>query len=130
MTKINLNENLNKNSGLFTDEGKLIVDILQTTEHLIVLAPLAGVEVESIDLYIQNDLLTIKGKRINPIKDEDVVEYYYQECFWGNFSRTIILPFEVKTDLVEAEYKNGLLLVKIPKPKNIDNKIPIKVIEE
>ena len=72
-------------------EGQLAVDVYQTKDKIIVKAPIAGVKPEDIDVAISEDVVTIRGDR----KDEFAVEkdnYYVQECFWGSFSRSVILP--------------------------------------
>ena len=73
-------------------------------------------------------MVTIKGARKNPdeIKTED---YYYQECFWGNFSRSVILPCDIKTDEVKATMKNGILTIKLPRIEK-NSSMKVKVEEE
>lgn len=97
-------------------EGQLSVDVYQDKDNIIIKSTIAGVKPEDIDISLQNDLLTIKGKREadNTIKQED---YFYQECYWGSFSRSIILPVEVKIEETKAELKNGILTVILPKAK-------------
>ena len=72
-------------------------------------------------------MLTIKGKREHEEEIDDK-NYFFKECYWGNFSRTIILPCDVKSDKITATLKNGVLTIKLPKAKN--KKIDIKVIDE
>ena len=60
---------------------------------------------------------------------EPDIEYYYNECYWGVFSRTIVLPINVKGDLAHAKFQNGVLFVSIPKQK-IDNKISIEIVDD
>lgn len=97
-------------------EGQLSVDVYQDKDNIIIKSTIAGVKPEDIDISLQNDLLTIKGKREadTTIKQED---YFYQECYWGSFSRSIILPVEVKIEETKAELKNGILTVILPKAK-------------
>lgn len=96
------------------DEGQLTVDVYQTPSHVIVESPIAGVSPDEIDVAITADTVTIRGKREREqhIKEED---YVYQECYWGKFSRSIVLPQEVDSDNAEASIKNGVLTVKLPK---------------
>lgn len=110
------------------EEGQLSVDVYQTADNLIVQSTIAGVKPEDIDISINNDMLTIRGKReINAtIKDED---YLYQECYWGNFSRSIILPIEVKAEEIGACLENGVLTITLPKAKSA-KQISIKVMEK
>jgi len=72
------------------EEGRLTVDVYQTDDEIVIVAPVAGVSPDDIDISLSGDMITIKGKReMNPKENE--VDYLYQECFWGSFSRTIIL---------------------------------------
>jgi HSP20 family protein len=94
--------------------GQLMVDVYQTKEDIYVIAPVPGVSRDDIDLSIVESTLTIRGAR----KEGEKVrtsDYFVQECYWGEFSRSIILPVEVKEEEAEAELKDGMLTVKIPK---------------
>jgi HSP20 family protein len=106
-------------------DGQLSIDVYQDKNNIIIKSTIAGVRPEDIDISIQNDLITIKGKRENDlaISQED---YFYQECYWGSFSRSIILPVEVKSEETKAELKNGILTVVLPKAKPI-KAVSIKV---
>lgn len=109
------------------EEGQLSVDVAQTKEELIVVATMAGADPEKIELHIHNDLLTIRGYRKSPVPFE--AEYLVSESYWGKFSRTIVLPVDIKPELARAEYKSGVLTVHLPKSFS-DNNIPIFVVEE
>ena len=67
-----------------------------------------------MDVSINNDMVTIRGERK---QDEEISaeNYYYQECYWGPFSRSVILPVEIVSDKTEATMKNGILTLKLPK---------------
>lgn len=110
------------------EEGQLSVDVYQTKDAIVVKSTIAGVKPEDIDISINNDMVTIKGKRE---LDDTVVEddYFYQECYWGGFSRSIILPVEIMPDKVEASLKNGVLTVTLPKAKKATS-FNVKVKEE
>ena len=115
-----------KESGSSDEEGQLTVDVYKTEEDIVIKSIIGGVRSEDLDISVTNDMVTIKGKRNNI---DEVVEddYYYQECFWGNFSRSIILPCDIKAEGVEATIKNGILTIKLPKiEKNTSMKIEIK----
>lgn len=96
------------------DEGKLSVDVYQTQEALVIRSTIAGVKSSDLDITLNNDVITIRGKRYQDalVPAED---YFYQECYWGSFSRSIVLPVEVKPEQVEASLKNGVLVVVLPK---------------
>lgn len=99
-----------------SNEGQLSVDVYQTPDYVVIKSTIAGVKPEDIDISINNDMITIRGERHQEeeVKEDD---YYYQECYWGAFSRSIILPVEVKSEEVDATLKNGVLTVKLPKAK-------------
>lgn len=109
-------------------EGQLAIDVYQTRNTIVIRAAIAGVQAEDIDISVNNDMVTIKGLRH---LDETVPnsDYLYQECYWGGFSRTIILPVEVKADKVSASLKNGILRVTLPKNEKPPAD-PIRVIDE
>lgn len=107
-------------------EGQLAVDVYQTKDRIIVKAPIAGVKPEDIDVAISEDVVTIRGDR----KDEFAVEkdnYYVQECFWGSFSRSVILPTSTVAEKAEASLKDGVLTIQIPKVVQEDKVKKIKV---
>ena len=107
-------------------EGQLAVDVYQTKDKIIVKAPIAGVKPEDIDVAISEDVVTIRGDR----KDEFAVEkdnYYVQECFWGAFSRSVILPTSTVAEKAEASLKDGVLTIQIPKVVQEDRIKKIKV---
>lgn len=110
------------------EEGQLSVDVYQTPSKLIVRSTIAGVKPEDIDISINNDMLTVKGKRQmqEEINDED---FLYKECFWGSFSRSIILPVDVQAEKVNASLENGVLTISLPKVK-IAKQVSIKVKEK
>ena len=96
------------------DEAQLGIDAYQTAGEIIVTAMIAGVKPEDLDISITREMVTIKGKREEP-NSSDKEGYIYRELYWGAFSRTIILPVEVDSDLSEAVEKHGLLIIRMPK---------------
>ena len=111
-----------------TNDGQLSVDVYQTKDNLIVKSTIAGVKPENIDIAIDNDVLTVRGERKMEEKIENE-DYFYQECYWGNFSRSVVLPVEVKSDEVEASIKNGVLTIILPKARK-NKSIAVKVKSE
>lgn len=108
-------------------EGRLSVDVAESATEIIIIAPTAGALKENIELHLHNDLLTIRGERTNPISVD--AAYHFAECYWGKFSRSIVLPADVHLNMARAEYKHGLLIVSLPKIK-IDRNIPITIVQE
>ncbi len=118
-------ENLEELEEGLEEEGQLSVDVYQDKNNIIVKSTIAGVEPEDVDVSFDNDMLTIRGQRKKDLTvDEE--NYFYQECYWGNFSRSIILPVDVKTDKINANIKNGILTITLPKTKKKDINIKIK----
>ncbi|MDF1498671.1 MAG: Hsp20/alpha crystallin family protein [Patescibacteria group bacterium] len=108
------------------EEGQLTVDVYKTKESIVIKSIIGGVRSDDLDISVTSDMVTIKGKRNNP-DEVGSDDYYYQECFWGNFSRSIILPCDIKTEGVEATIKNGILTLKLPKiEKNSSMKIEVR----
>ncbi|MCX6794694.1 MAG: Hsp20/alpha crystallin family protein [Candidatus Falkowbacteria bacterium] len=105
-------------------EGQLAIDVYQTDKKIIIKSTIAGVKPENLKISLHHDLLTIKGTRA---ADAEITEedYLYRECYWGSFSRSIILPAEVDNKRVEAELENGVLTISLY--KTTPNKIEIKV---
>jgi len=95
-------------------EGQLTIDMYQTDNELVIKSTIAGVKPEDLDVAINNDMITIRGTRSN---EEEVSgeNFYYQECYWGSFSRSIVLPVDVLPEKSEAALKNGILTVRLPK---------------
>ncbi|NTW14589.1 MAG: Hsp20/alpha crystallin family protein [Candidatus Moranbacteria bacterium] len=95
-------------------EGQLTIDVYQTENEIVIKSTIAGVKPEDLDVTINNDMVTVKGER----KNEEVVEhgnYYYQECYWGGFSRSVLLPVDVIPEKADASLKNGILTIRLPK---------------
>ncbi|OIP65947.1 MAG: hypothetical protein COV32_02340 [Candidatus Yonathbacteria bacterium CG10_big_fil_rev_8_21_14_0_10_43_136] len=95
-------------------EGELAVDVYQTNDSIIIQAMVAGVSSEDLSVSVTREMVTIKGKR-EAQKGISPENYFYQELYWGTFSRVILLPSEVETEEVEATEKHGLLTIKLPK---------------
>src|ERR1051325_2224283 len=91
-------------------EGQLTVDVFQDKDDIVVQSTLAGVNPDDLEINITNESVTIRGKRerMEVVEEKD---FYYQECFWGKFSRSIILPQEVDPEKSEATTKNGVLTI-------------------
>jgi HSP20 family protein len=95
-------------------EGQLTIDVYQTDNDIVIKSTIAGVKPEDLDVSINNDMITIRGERK---QDEQIStdNYYYQECYWGGFSRSVILPVDVLPEKIEASMKNGILTIRLPK---------------
>ncbi|AKM80618.1 MAG: hypothetical protein UW38_C0001G0774 [Candidatus Saccharibacteria bacterium GW2011_GWC2_44_17] len=96
--------------------GQLAVDVYETEEKLVVKARTAGVNKEELDVSISDGILTISGT-LSSGDDSSATNWHIQECFWGEFSRTLALPVAVKEDEVEAVLKDGVLTISFSKVK-------------
>ena len=96
------------------EEGQLAVDVYQTKENVVIKAPIAGVTPDGIDISVAEDVVTIRGERVEE-KEVDREHYYVQECYWGSFSRSVILPTSTIAEKAAASLKDGVLTVTIPK---------------
>ncbi len=105
-------------------EGQLAIDVFQTDKKIIIKSTIAGVKPEDLKISLHHDLLSIKGTRSvkEEVREED---YLYRECYWGSFSRSIILPAEVDSRRVEAELESGILTITLY--KNNPGQIEVKV---
>ena len=94
-------------------EGQLAIDVYQTEKELVIISAIAGIKSEEIDITVEGDLVNIRGKREKPFIEEE--DYFTKECYWGPFSREIILPTEVDPERTKASMKSGILTIRIPK---------------
>ena len=96
--------------------GQLAVDVYETKEKLVVKARTAGVNKHDLDVSISDNTLTIRGT-LSAGNEDDVENYFLQECYWGEFSRSIALPVPVKEEEIEAVLKDGVLTISFGKVK-------------
>ena len=95
-------------------EGRLTIDVYETDKEIVIKSTVAGVDPSELDINITPDSISIRGERT---QEENVSSdsYFYQECFWGSFSRSIILPTEIDPDKAKASLKKGVLTIRLPK---------------
>jgi HSP20 family protein len=96
--------------------GQLAVDVYETRDKLVVRARVAGVDRKDLDVSIADNQLSIRGT-LSAGEEADVENYFVQECYWGEFSRTLALPVPVKEDEIEAVLKDGVLHISFAKVK-------------
>ncbi len=112
--EVEVDETPEDNQDWFEPEGELAVDVYQVGDEIIIQSTVAGVSPDDLDVGIENDIVTITGERKNPTEGEDK-QYFTQECYWGPFSRQVILPEEVDSLRAEAVIKDGIFILRIPK---------------
>lgn len=96
------------------EEGQLTIDVYQTETEIVIKSPVAGVRPEELDVTITNDMVTIKGRRENE-EHTPKENYFFQELYWGPFSRSVILPVEIEMEAARAILKDGILTLRLPK---------------
>ncbi len=97
------------------DEGRLAIDISETDKEIVILSPIAGVKPEDLEVFMHNDMLTIRGNRHHDLGTVPGGKHVVRECHWGAFSRSVILPIEIDPDAITATIKDGVLTVRLPK---------------
>lgn len=113
-------------SEIFDQDGELVVDVFETGEHFVVLAAIAGAQIKDMDISLEKEMMVIKGHRKDPHEHPEK-KYFYQECYWGPFSRKIVLPENIDVDKADAQMDKGVLTITIPKNEPSGNsKIGIK----
>lgn len=95
------------------DEGQLAVDVCETDDEVLLRSAIAGVNRENLDVFLHNDMLTVRGVR--HAEDEPKSRYLVRECHWGQFSRSVILPTDIDPEGISATLKDGVLTVRMPK---------------
>jgi HSP20 family protein len=111
------------------DVGQVAVDILELPESIVIVAPLAGMEVDNVDIAISKNVLTISGNRVKPSVYEEAEKILVEECFFGPFSRSVILPENLAFNKIRATMENNLLFVDIPKLQFPSKNIKINKLE-
>lgn len=113
------------------DAGQVALDIVETKDAIFIIAPIAGVELEDIDVSLNKNLLTIRGHRAKPdIYSELGAEIRNSECFWGEFIRNVILPENLDFDSVKAQMDDNLLIITLQKLRFNTREIKIDRVED
>ena len=99
--------------------GQITVDIYEQDSYYIIRSPIAGVRLADLDIEVDGKIVTIRGQRTlgDSVPDD---RYYVQECFWGEFSRSITLPTAIDPKKVKATFsKDSILKILIPKEEKV-----------
>ncbi|MEK7548345.1 MAG: Hsp20/alpha crystallin family protein [Patescibacteria group bacterium] len=104
------------------EPGQLAIDAFQDEESVVIKAPIAGVGLEDVEISITDEVVTIKGVR-HPTPEVARENYFIQECYWGAFTRSYILPVSVDAAKAEATLKDGILTVRIPKQERAKTRV-------
>lgn len=107
-------------------DGELAIDVYQDEHNIYIVAPVAGVKVGNVDVSITDEVITIHGER-KAVDDIPAEKHFTQECYWGPFSRSYVLPMAVNSEETKATLKDGLLKITIPKDAKVKTKtIPVE----
>lgn len=96
-------------------EGQLAVDVVETPDSIVIRSAIAGVDPENLDINVTSDTVTIRGQRSRASESTEADTVHIEECYWGEFSRSVVLPCHVKPDEADAAMKNGILTITLPK---------------
>jgi HSP20 family protein len=108
-----------------TDIGQIALDILDCTQSIIIVAPIAGVDPSEIDISLSRNILTLSGQREVPAIYLDAKRMLVEECFYGSFSRSVILPENLGFDKIKATIEHNVIMIHIPKLTLISKTIKI-----
>ena len=104
------------------------IDVEETDNEIRVTAELPGMNKEDFSAEITGNRLMLRGEKQSSREEEKEGAYYYAECSYGSFVRTVPLPCEVNTEEAEGEYKNGVLKLRLPKTEEAKAKrVNVKV---
>jgi len=112
---------------LSSEKGELVIDVYQTEDYYYIQSPIAGITKKDLDISVEEDTLVIKGTRPEPTREEGITKHNYQECYWGDFLRTVSLSEDIDPSRVKATLEKGILTIEVPKVKKEGkHKISIK----
>lgn len=116
-------------SWLNHSEGQLLVDVMETPREIVVRSAIAGVNADDLEITLAEDTLTIRGARHEDLESFKRGIVHAQECHWGAFSRSIILPSHVDPNSVDAVLKKGVLTIRMKKVQ-MDSSIRVLDLDE
>lgn len=119
-----LDEQTSFSDWLPNQEGQLSVDVIENHHDIIIRSAIAGVQADDLDISVTSDTVTIRGSRDHFCEETAYDVAHVTECHWGSFSRSIVLPCQVRTDKTDAVLKQGILTITLPKVE-IDSHVEI-----
>ncbi len=127
--KDNISVEINEGDILEENVWQVALDIIENEDFILIVAPLAWVDIENVDISISKNILTISWERIKPTFYDEEAKILVKECFFGPYSRSVILPENLAFNKIHATMENNLLLVEIPKLKFDSKTIKIDKLE-
>lgn len=107
-------------------EGQLSVDVIETPDTIVVRSAIAGANADDLDISVTTDTVTIRGSRSHGGEDDPDHAAHVRECYWGAFSRSIVLPCHIRPEESDATLKNGILTIVL---KKVEMKSNVTVIQ-
>ena len=108
-------------------EGEMYADVLENEKEILIVAELPGMKREEIKIAVENDLLSIHGdKKAEEESGEERSESLVRERTFGHFLRSFLLPKYADKEKISAEYKDGVLKIRIPKKEDVVRRIEIR----
>lgn len=112
-----------------TDIGQIAVDILDLHDSIVIIAPIAGVDPSEVDIGLSRNILTIAGVRRENNFYREARRMLVEECFYGSFSRSIILPENLGFDRISATVEHNVVTIVIPKLTLSSKSIKIETVQ-
>lgn len=103
-----------KEKSWLSAEGELVVDVYQTKDNIVIQTAIAGIKKDDLEIVTEKDMISIRGTRERK-EEEKIEEFFIEECFWGPFSREIVLPEETDPSRIKATMQQGILTIKVPR---------------
>lgn len=97
------------------DLGQIAVDVLDLSDEIIIVAPIAWVDPSDIDIALSRNILTLSWERKTPSIYMDAKRMLVEECFFGAFSRSIILPENLAFNKIRATVEENIIMIHVPK---------------
>jgi HSP20 family molecular chaperone IbpA len=122
---IEIDTNMHNERDHETDIGQIAVDILDCPDEIVIIAPIAWVDPSDIDIGLSRNILTLSGNRAQGKIYLDAKRMLIEECFYGAFSRSIILPENLGFDQIKANVDHNVIQIHIPKLTLISKSIKV-----
>jgi HSP20 family protein len=116
-----IDQSLNGEGEVAQSDWALPLDVLEQENEYVVKASLPGVKLDDIDVTFNKGVLTIKGEIKEDVEKEEG-QYHLRERRWGTYSRSVSLPSSINGDAIQAEYKEGILSLRLPKSEEVKPK--------
>lgn len=107
-------------------EGQLSVDVIETEDHIVIRSAIAGVNADDLDISVTSDTVTIRGARSHGCEESQSQTVHVRECYWGAFSRSVVLPCHIRPEGADASLKNGILTLVL---KKVEQRSKVSVID-